>query len=118
MNRRSRTACLTGALVTVLLTAGPALAEYDPNGRIDGANPGEGISPLETIALYLLIPALIMGVIAVVVLAPGAVRGARYRPTRGWESAPVWFAGPPNPTEAVASADVGDVTRGGANGSW
>ena len=116
MNRRAGVA---GAVLTVLLTAGPALAgEYDINGPQEGANPGEGISPLETIALYLLIPAAIMAVIAAAVLLPGAVRGARYRPTRGWDAPPMWFAGPPNPTEAVASASTGDITRGGASGSW
>ena len=119
MNRRSRSACVASVLLTVLLTAGPALAgEYDPLGRTEGGEPGEGQSPLETIALFVLVPALIYGVVAALVLLPGVVRGARYRPSRGWTAAPVWFAGPPNPGEAVASAQTGDVTRGGASGSW
>ena len=118
MNRRSRSACVAGALLTVLLTAGPASAAYDINGPQEGADPGAGISPLQTIALYLLVPAAIMAVIAAAVLLPGAVRGSRYRPNRGWDAPPMWFAGPPNPAEAVASASTGDITRGGASGSW
>jgi hypothetical protein len=117
-------ACLPAALLTVVLTAVPALAEgrpYDMDGPLEGGDPGEGLSPLETIALYVLVPALIMAVIAALTLLPGAVRGARYRPTRGWDAPPVWFAGPPNPTEAVAAVDAAQVattTRGGARGSW
>ena len=119
MNRRSRSACLTGAVLTVLLTAGPALAEgYDPMGKTEGAEPGEGLTALETIALYVLVPGAIVAVIALLAWLPGVARGARYRPAQGWDAAPVWFAGPPNPTEAVASAQTGDVTRGGASGSW
>src|SRR3712207_105052 len=117
-------ACLPAALLTVVLTAAPALAEgrpYDMDGPQEGGNPGEGISPLETIVLYVLVPALIIGVIAGLALLPGAARGSRYRPTRGWDAPPVWFAGPPNPTEAVAAVDaaqVGTSTRGGGRGSW
>ena len=55
VNRRSRSACLTGALLTVLLTAGPALA-YDPNGPQEMVRPNEpGLSPLETILLFVLV---------------------------------------------------------------
>jgi hypothetical protein len=119
VNPRSRRAVLTGTVLTVLLTAGPALAEdRNPLGRTEGANPGDGISPLETIGLYVLIPLAIMLVVGGLAYATGGSRASRYRPTRGWDAAPVWFAGPPNPGEAVASASVGDVTRGGASGSW
>ena len=38
MNRRSRSACLTGALLTVLLTAAPALADYDMDGPAEGVD--------------------------------------------------------------------------------
>ena len=118
MNRRSRSACLTGAVLTVLLTAGPALADYDPMGRTEGGEPGEGLSALETLALYVLVPGAIIAVIALLAWLPGVARGARYRPAEGWDAAPVWFAGPPNAVDAVASAQAGDVTRGGASGSW
>jgi hypothetical protein len=118
VNRRSVTAGVTGAVLTVLLSAGPALAEFDPLGRDDGGDPGEGLSALQTIGLYVLVPALIYGFITALVMLPGLIRGSRYRPNRGWSAPPVWFAGPPNPTDAVESAASEDVTRGGASGSW
>ena len=116
MNRRSRSACLTGALLTVLLTAGPALAT-DPIPN-EGVVSGDGLSPLETIALYVGVPFLILFVLGGLAWATGAEKGARYRPTRGWDNAPVWFAGPADPGAAVASADQGTVVRGGASGNW
>jgi hypothetical protein len=114
-------ACLPAAVLTVVLTAAPALAEsggYDMDGPQEGGEPGQGLSPLETIALFILVPALLMAVIAAVALLPGKARGGRYRPARGWDAPPLWFAGPANPAEAVASAELGTVTRGGASGSW
>ena len=102
----------------VLLTAGPALADRNPLGPREGADPGSGLSAAATIALYLLVPLAIMAGIASLVLLPGLVRGARYRPAMGWDAAPVWFAGPLDPVTAVAEAQPGDVVRGGASGSW
>jgi len=49
---------------------------------------------------------------------PGALRSHRYRPAKGWDASPVWFAGPPEPVAAVQAAEPGDVVRGGASGSW
>lgn len=121
MTRSSRSICLPAALLTVLLTGGPALAEVNPLGPREGADPGRGLSPAAVIGLFVLIPAAIMGAIALLVLLPGMRRGARYRPQRGWSAAPIWFAGPPRPAEAVAAVaplPAGDDTRGGASGSW
>ena len=124
MNRRSRSACLTGALLTALLTipltAAAAFAEYDPDGPQEGVrSPGDSLSPLETIALFVLIPAAIVLVVGGLAWLTGAEKGARYRPTRGtWTAKPIWFAGPADPAGAVAGADTGAVVRGGASGSW
>jgi hypothetical protein len=65
-----------------------------------------------------LIPLAVVSVVATLVLAPGAVRGTRYRPTKGWDAPPLWFAGPIDPVAAVADAQPADVTRGGGSGSW
>jgi hypothetical protein len=106
------------ALFAVVVTAGPALADRNPIGPSEGADPGAGLSPAATIALFVLIPAAIFATIAALVWLPGTFRGTRYRPTKGWDAPPVWFAGPPDPVAAVASAQPGDVVRGGASGSW
>jgi hypothetical protein len=117
---RSRSCAVTllAAVSTVLLTAGPALADRNPIGPQEGSVPGDGLSPAATIALFLLVPLAIIGTIAALVLRPGLVRGARYRPSMGWDSPPVWFAGPLDPGAAVADAQPGDVVRGGSSGSW
>jgi hypothetical protein len=106
------------ALASVVLTAGPALADRNPIGPSEGAEPGPGLSPAATIALFVLIPGAIFLIITALVWLPGLVSGTRYRPTKGWDAPPVWFAGPPDPAAAVASAQLGDVVRGGASGSW
>lgn len=104
-------------LVTVVLTAAPAFAD-DPLGPSEGADPGKGLGTAGTLLVFVVLPLALVAVIAAVVWLPGAVRANRYRPNRGWAASPVWFAGPPDPVAAVQSAEVGDVVRGGASGSW
>jgi hypothetical protein len=102
----------------VLLTAGPALADRNPIGPSEGADPGSGLSPAATIALFVLLPVALISLIAALVWLPGMVRGTRYRPTKGWDAKPIWFAGPLDPATAVANAEPGDIVRGGGSGSW
>jgi hypothetical protein len=123
-------ASLTCALTTVVLTAcasaenigeeisvGEAVAG-NPRGARHGAQPGEGIGLGEAVLLYAVIPLAIVLVLALLAWLPGMMRSSRYRPTRGWNAAPVWFAGPPDPSAAVEHAQVGDGRRGGASGDW
>lgn len=104
--------------VLVLLTAAPAWADRNPIGPSEGADPGSSLSAAGTIALFVLLPAALLLGIAALVWLPGMVRGTRYRPTKGWDAAPVWFAGPLDPATSVANASVGDAVRGGGSGSW
>ena len=105
------------ALTTVLLTAGPAFAD-NPIGPAEGEDPGDSLGLVKTLLLYVGVPVVSALVIFAVVWLPGAVNANRYRPAKGWHAAPVWFAGPPAPVEAVQSAELGDVVRGGARGDW
>lgn len=116
MSRRALT--LGTALGTLLLSAGPALADRNPIGPYEGDDPGKGLSPGATILLFVVLPVVLALVVAAITWLPGALRAHRYRPGRAWDAAPVWFAGPVEPAAAVASAEVGDVVRGGASGSW
>jgi hypothetical protein len=113
---RVTAAALTG-LVTTLLTAAPAFAA-DPVGPREGADPGNGLGPAATLLLYVVTPITACVVLGAIVWLPSAVRAHRYRPAEGWGADPIWFAGPVDPEQAVATADRGDVTRGGAHGSW
>ncbi len=117
MNRvLSRAATAGTVLMTVLVTAAPAFAE-NPLGNSEGADPGKGLGTAAALLLYVALPLLSLALIAAVVLLPG-VRAHRYRPAKGWNASPVWFAGPPEPVAAVQAAELGDVVRGGASGGW
>ena len=113
---RVTTAGVTG-LVTTFLTVAPAFAA-DPVGPSEGNDPGSGLGPAATLLLYVATPVAACLLLGLIVLMPGAVRANRYRPAEGWSANPVWFAGPVDPDTAVAGAQRGDVTRGGAHGSW
>ena len=113
---RVTTAAVTLA-VTALLSAAPAFAD-DIVGPSEGAEPGDGLGPAGTLLLFVVTPLVAYAVIALLVLLPGAVRANRYRPAEGWSADPVWFAGPVDADAAVAHAERGDVSRGGAHGSW
>ncbi len=108
----------SGALLIVLLTAGPVLAANTDLGPREGADIGSGLSLGATLLLFVLVPAAIMFGIAALVWLPGVIKADRYRPQRGWGAAPLWFAGPPDPVAAVETADPRDGGRGGASGSW
>ncbi|MCW2600089.1 MAG: hypothetical protein JWM02_1918 [Frankiales bacterium] len=112
---RAATAGLTG-LVTVLMTAAPALAK-DPLQNSEGGDPGKSLGTAGALLLYIGVPLVAAVLISAVVLLP-SVRAHRYRPNKAWTATPVWFAGPPEPVAAVQAAEVGDVVRGGASGNW
>jgi len=84
-----------------------------------GAGPsGDGLSTGAAVALFVGGPLIILLVVAALVWVPGMVRSNRYRPAKGWSASPLWFGGPPDPAAAVESAQVGELVRGGASGSW
>ena len=106
------------ALVGVLLTAGPALADHNPIAPQEGADEHAGIPIGLTLLLYGLLPLVMLVVVGALAYLPGGGRSARYRPTRGWSAAPVWFAGPADPVAAVETAQPRPAERGGASGDW
>jgi hypothetical protein len=117
VNRRTA-AVLSPVLLSVLLSAGPAHAETQNPGLIDGGDAASPIGVGTAIVLYVVLPLMLILLVAALVWLPGMVRGSRYRPQRGWTAPPLWFAGPIDPVAAVQSAEVGTTVRGGARGSW
>jgi hypothetical protein len=114
----TRLAVVVGAVcTTAALTASPALAD-DIVGPTEGHDPGEGLGLAMGLLLYGVVPLAVLALVALLVFLPGLARGNRYRPARGWAARPVWFAGPVDPDQAIASAQAGDVVRGGASASW
>ncbi|ACU76165.1 conserved hypothetical protein [Catenulispora acidiphila DSM 44928] len=89
--RALRTATLGSLAAVPLLLASPAFALH----RDAGDDPGQGMSAVATILVYIGIPAAVFCVIALLVLAPSIARGNRYRPHQlSWWASPVWFGGP------------------------
>lgn len=118
MDRTRRAQVAAVALSVLLLAACSNDPSVYPHGDQRFQNPDDG-SVLRTVAIYVLLPALILGVIAAAAWLPGVVRSKRYRPQQGWDAAPVWFAGPSgDAVEAVEQARPGGVTRGGNGGDW
>lgn len=118
-NRRLRACLMAGATAAVLTACGgDDSARTNQLGYRDGVAPSEPLTVLEGLAIYFLIPAAILLVVAALVWLPGMVRASRYRPGRGWTAAPLWFGGPPDPAAAVENAQTGDLVRGGASGDW
>lgn len=75
---------------------------------------------LQTILVFVLIPAAIYGVLGLLTLRSKFGRNTRYRPGQQWDHEPVWFG--PNP-DGLAHTSTGaepseDATLGGARGSW
>ena len=113
----SAAAVVTAATALLLLPATPAaaagLARPD-----DGERPGPGLSVLQTLGIFVGIPVLLFVVIAVLVSAPSAARGPRYRPGLGWWAAPVWFSGPDDAERAVRASRRRPAEGGGASARW
>jgi hypothetical protein len=109
------------AATAVALTAcgGDDAASTNHLGFQNGVAPeGEGLTTLQAVLVYGVGPLVLLLLIAALVWLPGMVRSSRYRPAKGWRSAPLWFGGPADPAAAVESAQTGDLVRGGASGSW
>lgn len=112
--------CLAG--LAVLLVIAWNQTQGTPEGLPapldDGEVPGDGISYLTGLGLFVALPVAILVLVSALVALPDLVRGPRYRPTRGWQGEAVWFAGPDDAETAVREATAAGGTRGGARGSW
>ncbi|UQX89647.1 hypothetical protein M6D93_06485 [Jatrophihabitans telluris] len=95
------------------------------------------MSIVQTVLVFVGIPAGTFAVFAAIVLGPGSVRAPRYRPGSEWNFAPVWYLphpahnGPVSELHASGGAEAGarlaltgstvthpTVASGGASGEW
>jgi hypothetical protein len=82
----------------------------------DGAEPGSGLSALETILIFGGIPVALFLLIALLAVAPSIARGPRYRADRRWSAEPQRFGAA---QQAVTHADRAPAPEsGGASGRW
>jgi hypothetical protein len=112
------------ALVLVplsVLLAAPANAATHPD---DGADPGSGLTGLQTVLIFAVTPLAIVAVISLLASVPSMAHGPRYRPGLGWWAAPVWFNGPDEPDgalraiEAQPAEQLAPLSAGGASARW
>ena len=114
-------ASLVLAATAVALTAcgGDDPAATNHLGFENGVAPESGgLTTLQAVLLYGVGPLVLLLLVAAAAWLPGMIRSSRYRPTRGWNAAPLWFGGPADPAAAVETAQPGDLVRGGASGGW
>lgn len=85
------------------------------------------MSVVQTVLVFVVIPAVLFAALALPALSSGGARGARYRPGRGWSHEPVWYAPHPEaltrPSPARRAlgrggADAAPTAKGGASGTW
>ncbi len=97
----------------------------------------------QTVLVFAGIPVGAFGLLALLVIGPGAARAPRYRPGRPWEFEPVWYIARPDVAAPAASAEgraalaaaervtmrpaaaagsepepAAGTARGGASGRW
>jgi hypothetical protein len=108
----------TTALLVLSATPAGAAVTVLANAHDDGEDPGPGLSVIQTLGIFVGIPVLLFLVIAVLVSAPSAARGPRYRPGLGWWAAPVWFNGPDDAERAVRESAGSSNEGGGASARW
>lgn len=130
-----RVSALLLGTVSAVLASSPAMALM----RDDGDQPGSGLSVLQTLGLFVGIPAGIVALIVFCVYIPEIVAGASVRPGVAVPSEPLWINGPPGaelpgevpasegpepgqPSAGVAAAPTAarpaGPTTGGASARW
>lgn len=80
---------------------------------------------VQTVLIYVLIPAAIYGVIALLTLWPRSARTPRYRPGQPWTYDPVWWSATGvvdtrvhAPQESTPAPATERTAHGGARGNW
>jgi hypothetical protein len=85
------------------------------------------ISAFTTVCIFVGVPLLVFGGIALAVSLPSIIGGPRYRPGLSWWAEPVWFGGPNVASVAQSATDpekLGEFvtvpfeTGGGASARW
>lgn len=100
-------------VVSLLVSAGPALASYHPDdGETHGSSLGVGL----TIFYFVVIPLGAFLIIAGLAVLPSTLSRPRYRPGKEWDYDSEWFGGPED--EAAPADPTGPTARGGASAEW
>jgi hypothetical protein len=69
--------------------------------RDDGDDPGESISRMKLLGIFVGIPVAAMALIWLLVSIPSMVRGPRYRPGKEWKADAEWYGAPGTDQAAI-----------------
>jgi hypothetical protein len=72
------------------------------------------MSIVETVLVFVGIPAGVAAGFALVVVGPGAVRAPRYRPGSRWDFDPVWYLPHPEHTAPVSTLQAAGALEAGS----
>jgi hypothetical protein len=80
------------------------------------------VSVLQTVLVFVLVPAAIFAGVALLAAGRKKAAPARYRPGEPWKHEPVWWtanpAGAHLPDSAPELESPATATKGGADGGW
>ena len=124
-------------IITTMSGPGPAQVRCgECNGRADACAVERSatvlrVTVVQTVLVFVLIPAAIYGVIALLTLVPKMARSPKYRSGQEWTYDPVWWSANlggqgSHDAHAHSSEDAEDAqagepvrtARGGARGNW
>ena len=115
MRNAIRATVITVGLPLTVLLASPALAAQR---HYEGDDPGPGLTAVQTLGLFIGIPALVIAVIYLLVFAGSGSRGPRYRAGVAWQGEPEWWGGPEGGTGDATGLSAGSTGGGGARAHW
>jgi hypothetical protein len=82
------------------------------------------VTVVETVLVFVAIPAAIYGLIALLTMRDPSGKAPRYRPGQAWDYPPVWWTAHPTGASQIASTGAPaagkprGTAKGGARGSW
>ena len=116
-----RAALTVGAALAAVVVASTAAGASTGNGYQESGESGVGLTVVETLLLYVAAPAVLFGLIVLVVVGPSLGKGARHRPGTALETGPVWVDSTGTrrtPADTVAPDGPGATDQGGTSAHW
>lgn len=122
---RASSALIATAAAVVVITTNAAASSTDvvPATRDNGP----GLSVVDTLLLYVVVPGAIFALIALVVVGPSLGRGARHRAGVAIATGPTWIdpagaqrasSDPRHADQSVGAEPAGPSEQGGVSGRW
>ena len=110
------TMIIGSALGAALINATAAGAS---NGYEEASDPGTGLTVVQTLGLYVGLPAAIFALIALIVVGPSLGKGPRHRTGTALETGPVWIDPAGVRRTPATTVTPGSATeQGGTSAHW